>query len=148
MSFEGRVNSVVSPVLGLGSCCDCFVEGLLEGNPKSAVCFGDLLGGGAALVEFGEPVVFDSSAFEDEGFTNDDDRLGHDLFGLFDEAIETGFVRLDGPFILAVDLVPDVVDADQDAEDGGSEVETVFFPAFLEVGHFVATDSTVVNTKA
>ena len=44
--------------------------------------------------------------------------------------------------------MPDVVDSDEDAEDGGVEIEGVLLPAFLEVGDFVAADTAIVNAEA
>jgi hypothetical protein len=43
--------------------------------------------------------------------------------------------------------VPHVVDADEDGEDGGLEVEGVFLPAGLELGDFVSADAAVEDLE-
>ncbi len=144
---EGGVDAVTGPVLGFGAGGDGIVEHGLERDPEGVVFFGDFFGGGAALVEFGEPVVFDGSAFEGEGFADDDGGFAELLLGAFDEGIEAFEVGFDGAIVFAVHFMPHVVDSDEDGEDGGFEVEGVFFPTGLELGNLVSADAAIVDLE-
>jgi hypothetical protein len=144
---EGGVDSVAGPVFGFGAGGDGVVEHGLEGDPEGLVFLRDFFGGGAELVELGEPGVFDGSAAKGEGFADDDGGVGELLFGVFDEGVETIAVGGDGAVVLAVHFVPHVVDADEDGEDGGLEVEGVFLPAGLELGDFVSADAAVEDLE-
>lgn len=84
----------MGPVGGLGAGGDGIVEGFLERNPEGAIGLGHFFGGGTALVELGEPVVFDGTASKDKRFTNHDCCLRHGFFGLLDKAVESRLVRL------------------------------------------------------
>jgi CBS domain-containing protein len=59
------------------------------------------------------------------------------------------FVEQDGvrQFVFGVELVPDIVNADEDAEDIGIVVEAVLLPAVFEVADGVAGDSGVEDIK-
>ena len=144
---EGGVDAVAGPVLWGGAGGDGVVEHGLEGDPEGFVLFGDFFCGGAAFVEFGEPAVFDGSAFEGEGLADDDGGFGGFAFGFFDEVVEAIEVVLDGAVVFPVHFMPHVVDADEDGEDGGFEVEGVLFPSSLELGDFVSADAAVVDLE-
>ena len=59
------------------------------------------------------------------------------------------FVEQDGvtQFVFGVELVPDIVDADEDAEDIGIVVEAIPLPSVFEVADGVAGDSGVEDIK-
>ena len=59
------------------------------------------------------------------------------------------FVEQDGEgqFVFGVELAPDIVDADQDAEDIGVVVEAILLPAVFEVADGVAGDSGVEDIQ-
>lgn len=145
---EGGVDAVVCPVLGGGAGGDGVIEHFLEGDPDGSGGVGDFPGGGAALVELGEPVVFDGAAAGDEGFADDDFGVGESGFGLLEEFGESGLVGSDGAIGFPIEFVPDVIDADEDAEDGGLKVDGVFLPAFLEIGDFMAADAAVEDAES
>jgi len=147
MAGKSGVDAIAGPVLGFGAGGDGFVEYGLEGNPEGVVLLSDLFGGGTAMVEFRKPIVLDGTAAESEGFADDDGGVGEVLFGVFDEGVETIAVAFDGAIVLATHLVPHVVDSNEDAEDGGLEVEGVLLPAGLELGDFVAADAAVVDLE-
>ncbi len=90
------------------------------------------------MVKLGEPLGVDGSTTEDERFADDDSDAGDFLLGSLEEGAETCFIGFDGSFVSAVEFVPDVVDANEDAEDVGLDIDGVLFPAFVEVGNFVA----------
>lgn len=144
---EGGVDAVAGPVFGFGAGGDSVVEHRLEGDPEGVVLLRDFFGGGAELVELGEPGVFDGSAAEGEGFADDDGGVGKVLFSVLDEGVETIAVGGDGAVIFTVHLVPHVVHADEDGEDGGLEIESVLLPAGLELGDFVAANAAVEDLE-
>jgi hypothetical protein len=55
------------------------------------------------------------------------------------------FVERDGvrQFVFGSELPPDIVDADEDAEDIGVVVEAILLPAILEVAYSVAGDTCI-----
>lgn len=141
------MDSVVRPVLRAGSGGDGVVEDLLEGDPDGSGVFGDFFGCSAALVELREPIVLHRSTAGDEGLADDDLGVREFLFRLLEKFREAGLIAFDSAIIFSVQFMPDVIHADENAEDRGLKIDGVFFPTLLKVGHFMSADSAIENLE-
>ena len=123
------MNAVGSPVRGwskLGG----FVEHGLERDKQCVELPGYLLGNSSISVEFGEPLLIYSPATQHKGFTDDHLRIGQLPQCSGEQRSVVGFVFVYRSIVVTVERMPDVVDADQDAEDVRFELEAVFIPPF------------------
>src|SRR5690606_30615529 len=140
------VHAVARPV-ARSRLLDGLVEHRLELDERRLRLFGDALRGLAALIELGEPLVVHRARAEDEGLADDDPRLRERFLRAFEEIGEALLVALDRAVVAAVQLVPDVVHADEDAQKVGRDVDRVLLPALVEIGDLVPRDAAVVDLE-
>src|SRR5207249_4112689 len=120
-------------------------------RPSIAGCcgaLGDPLGGGATLVEFGEPAIVHGAAAQHERLEHDEPGARQGTPGVIEQGGVLVLVVLDGAGVAAAQLVPEIVDADQDAQHVGREGHSVRRPARRQVGHLVAADAAIVEPQA
>lgn len=141
------MDSVVRPVLRAGAGGDGVVEDLLEGDPDGSRVFGDFFGRSAALVELREPIVLHCSTASDKGLADDDLGVREFLFRLLEKFREAALIAFDSAIIFSVQLMPDVIHADEDAENGRLKIDGVFFPTLLKIWDFVTADAAIENLE-
>ena len=142
------MNHIERPVLGrnfLYTLIDC----LLQRNQASVELIGDTVNGFNKRAKMSEHRIVIIIA--------EHKRLAYHNLAvtfLFRERKEvpiSGFVFVDRDgvrqFVLGVELVPDIVDADEDAEDIGVVVKAILLPAIFEVADGVAADARIDNVQ-
>ena len=141
----GRMNAVGSPVFRFGSGIDRFVETLLEGNPdRSRVCR-DIFGEGATRFDFRKPGIIHSPATQHERFADHEGDIGKGRFRAFQQGGEAVPVDLGRAVVFPVQLVPDVVDADEYAQDVRFQIECILISPCIEIGDFVSGNAAIVD---
>lgn len=126
------MDTVAGQHLGLGSFGDRIVEHGLKGYPDCSCVVGDGFGILAADVELWEPFVtvfLDRTAHQNERLTDHECRRRKGVSRTLQQRGKPIAIRFRRSVVTAVELVPDVVNSDQDAENLGLNVDTVLLPA-------------------
>ncbi len=124
------------------------IDSILEGNQNSIEIysdFSDYINVTAKLDEYGKIEI----VAEHKRLTYHNPAVTF-LFGIFEQSFVGRFIFVgeDGSRHFALlELPPDVVDANENAQDIGIMVETILFPAFVEVSDGVAGDAPVDNVQ-
>ena len=141
------MDAVIGPIFGRGFFYGG-IEHFLEGDEDGAEFCGEggdyFLAGG----DVGFPIRGDDAALEDEGLAQDEARCRKAGAGEIEQHAVHGFVAVDFHAIAGTELVPGIVDADEDADDIRGEVDAVAFPTGVEVDDPVAADAAVENAEA
>ena len=124
------------------------VADLLVRDESCAEAVGDLAGRLAIFVESGIPFIVDGlDADHGIGFADDELYVGERLFGPVEEGFVVITIGLDRACVSVDKGMPEIIDADEDAEHGGFEIETIRLPAFGKLIDFVAADAPVVTLE-
>jgi len=142
------VDAVPDPVLGRGG-FGGGIEYFLSLDMDGLVVGGEPVDDGDEAFDLISPFfegvcVCESAGGQDKGIEQDEPQIGVGLAaGVQNEAV-VGFPCRD---VDAVEISPDIIDADEDAEEIGFHVDGVFLPTVAEVCDFVGTDAAIVDVK-
>ena len=119
------------------------IEDGLQRDERRAGAYRDPRRGCPALVEFREPARVHRPAAQHKGLEHDEMNVRERLARAVEQRAVLLLVILDGPVVTVVQLVPEVVHADQDTEHVRMQIDRVGRPSLLQVRHLVAADTAI-----
>ena len=103
--------------------------------------------GRAPLIELREPARINGTGAQDERLQHDELQVGYCLSCLLQERGVLVLVILHGPGIPVIELVPEIVHADEDAQHIRFQVQRIGRPPLLEVRHLIPADAAIVKLQ-
>ena len=136
------MNSIASPMSGR-SVFDGLVEHRLERDERGVERAGHTLRGGPIVIKLRKPFFVHRATTQDEWLADHQLHLRQRLARAVEQRAVIAFVNCHRARVIAAQLVPDVIHADQNADQIRLEIEAVGLPALRQLKHFVAADPAI-----